>query len=187
MPGKHFPQRHAPFPFTRSSARTGMHAMTTHCRTRRTLFSSIPRKLIAHLDCRPHDPFPHLLRHDRGCRQLRPLPRNGSRIHPRSRRPGRFHQPEQYRLNPADFRPGRPKNVAQTESQRPQRGRRMVGPRHGGQAPVRIKRLPSSPQGAQRIKVMVGPIPDTKESPPSIWIYELQRTNGGWIQPIPTS
>lgn len=48
--------------------------------------------------------------------------------------------------------------------------------------PVRIKRLPSGPSGAQRIKVMVGPSKTSKESSPPTWIYDLERANGGWKQ-----
>ena len=50
--------------------------------------------------------------------------------------------------------------------------------------PVRIKRLPSSPQGAQRIKVLVGPNTKSKEQSPTVWVYELERVSGGWKQPI---
>lgn len=48
--------------------------------------------------------------------------------------------------------------------------------------PVRIKRLPPGPSGAQRIKVMVGPSKTSEENPPPTWVYDLERANGGWKQ-----
>jgi hypothetical protein len=48
--------------------------------------------------------------------------------------------------------------------------------------PVSIKRLPSSPQGAQRISVLVGPSIGSTETPPPTWVYDLERTSGGWNQ-----
>jgi hypothetical protein len=49
--------------------------------------------------------------------------------------------------------------------------------------PVRVKRLGSSPQGAQRIKVLVGPS-NKSDDKQTIWVYELERVSGGWKQPI---
>ena len=48
--------------------------------------------------------------------------------------------------------------------------------------PVRIKRLPRGPSGAQRIKVMIGPSKNSKENPPPTWVYDLERVSGGWKQ-----
>jgi hypothetical protein len=50
----------------------------------------------------------------------------------------------------------------------------------GAQAPVKIERLEPSDQGAQRIKLQTGPSFMSRESPPPIWVYELERTTGGW-------
>jgi hypothetical protein len=52
----------------------------------------------------------------------------------------------------------------------------------GASTPVRIQRLPRSSGGAQRIKVMIGPSRNSKVSPPPVWVYELERTQGGWKQ-----
>ncbi len=52
----------------------------------------------------------------------------------------------------------------------------------GAQAPVKIQRLERSPQGSQRIKVLIGPSLVSKESPPPIWVYEVERASGGWEQ-----
>ncbi|MFC7338423.1 hypothetical protein ACFQY0_14610 [Haloferula chungangensis] len=48
--------------------------------------------------------------------------------------------------------------------------------------PVRIKRLPRGPSGAQRIMVMVGPSKNSSENPPPTWVYDLERVSGGWKQ-----
>jgi hypothetical protein len=48
--------------------------------------------------------------------------------------------------------------------------------------PVRIKRLPPGPGGAQRIMVMVGPSKTSTENPPPTWVYDLERARGGWKQ-----
>ncbi|SHJ18172.1 hypothetical protein SAMN02745181_1388 [Rubritalea squalenifaciens DSM 18772] len=41
--------------------------------------------------------------------------------------------------------------------------------------PVRVLRLPSSPSGAQRIRATYGTAETSEE-----WIYDLERTTGGW-------
>ena len=60
------------------------------------------------------------------------------------------------------------------------RGDEWVIRADGAQAPVKIQRLEASSQGAQRIKVLIGPSVISKESPPPIWVYELERSSGGW-------
>jgi hypothetical protein len=60
------------------------------------------------------------------------------------------------------------------------RGDEWVIRADGAQAPVKIQRLKPSLQGAQRIKVLIGPSVISKESPPPIWVHELERTTGGW-------
>ncbi|MEM9236654.1 MAG: hypothetical protein AAGB14_07730 [Verrucomicrobiota bacterium] len=53
---------------------------------------------------------------------------------------------------------------------------------NGAVNPVRIQRLSRAGSGAQRIKVLVGPSRNSKINPPPVWVYELERTKGGWKQ-----
>ncbi|MGB6221242.1 hypothetical protein [Haloferula sp.] len=161
--------------------------MTTHCRTRRTLFSSIPRKLIALSTAGLMTLSLISCATTGGAGSSVPYPGMEAEFIPDRVALGGSKSLNNIASTLPIFDPGDPKMWLRPKVSDPNVDGEWLVRAQGGQAPVRIKRLPSSPQGAQRIKVMVGPIPDTKESPPSIWIYELQRTNGGWIQPIPTS
>ena len=54
-------------------------------------------------------------------------------------------------------------------------------PADGAQSPVHLKRLPTSPTGAQRIEIW---IPPSKVEPPprnTSWTSVLQRRDGGWL------
>lgn len=55
-------------------------------------------------------------------------------------------------------------------------------PGEGSQAPVHIQRLRQGPQGAQRIKVRIGPTRSSIGAASAVWVYELERKPGGWKQ-----
>ena len=54
-------------------------------------------------------------------------------------------------------------------------------PTDGAQAPVRVERLPPSPQGAPRIKMTIGPTTvDPNPSDPTLSVSKLERVPKGW-------
>ncbi|MFK7852153.1 MAG: hypothetical protein AB8D78_14345 [Akkermansiaceae bacterium] len=50
----------------------------------------------------------------------------------------------------------------------------------GAQAPVKIQRMESSAEGAQRIKVIIGPTFTSDDGSSALWVHDLERSTGGW-------